>query len=471
VSGLPCGWVATAVGHIAADVSYGYTAKATNQPVGPHMLRITDVQDNRVDWSKVPYCTISANAKPRYLLRRGDLLFARTGATVGKSFRIAGDIPESVFASYLIRVRCEVASLSRYLGHFFRSRDYWSQVTDFSAGIGQPNVNGTKLREIRFPLAPAQEQHRIVDKLDAILARVDACRERLDRVPAILKKFRESVLEAAVSGRLTEEILENVELADVADVIDPHPSHRTPPEMAGGVPYVGIGDIGIDGRIDFATSRKVNRAVLDQHRERYTLRVGDFVFGKIGTLGRATPLPIPQDYTISANVLLIQPRKDNVQSTYLRLVLSAPSILQNVFDTSSATSQAAFGIKKMRSLTVSLPPLARQGEIVRRVDELFSLADGMERRYREVVARVEKLTPAVLAKAFRGELVPQDPEDEPASVLLERIRAERATKEGLAGKGAGRRAGPRDRGRLAANSVRVGAGSKKKGRRVGASSA
>jgi type I restriction enzyme S subunit len=169
------------------------------------MLRITDIQNNKVDWLKVPFCDIAAPDREKYLLQKWDLVFARTGATVGKSFLIRDDVRDSVFASYLIRVRTFQSDVARYLSRFFDSPIYWNQITEFSAGIGQPNVNGSKLKNLRIPLAPLNEQKRIADKLDAVLARVDACRERLDRVPAILKRFRQSVLAAATSGKLTEE--------------------------------------------------------------------------------------------------------------------------------------------------------------------------------------------------------------------------------------------------------------------------
>jgi len=216
---LPQGWAECELGELTSDISYGYTAKASKQPVGPRMLRITDIQDNRVDWDSVPFCKISEHEKVKYVLKNRDLVFARTGATVGKSYLISGDIPESVYASYLIRVRCSIEPMAGYLKHYFRSRDYWDQITDFSAGIGQPNVNGSKLKRLNIPLAPLNEQKRIADKLDTVLARVDSCRERLERVPAILKRFRQSVLAAAISGTLTEEWrAANPHLVDAADL-------------------------------------------------------------------------------------------------------------------------------------------------------------------------------------------------------------------------------------------------------------
>lgn len=121
---MPDSWLETELDQIANDVSYGYTAKSSSKKIGPHLLRITDIQENQVCWSGVPYCEISPDQQRQYGLKTGDLVFARTGATVGKSFLIQDEIPESVFASYLIRVRFQHGIDSKFLAHFFKSHIY-----------------------------------------------------------------------------------------------------------------------------------------------------------------------------------------------------------------------------------------------------------------------------------------------------------------------------------------------------------
>lgn len=100
--GLPEGWELVLLDTISEDISYGYTASSVVEPIGPKMLRITDIQNNTVNWQLVPYCQIDEKKKPQYLMKAGDLVFARTGATVGKSYLIKNDVPDSVYASYLI---------------------------------------------------------------------------------------------------------------------------------------------------------------------------------------------------------------------------------------------------------------------------------------------------------------------------------------------------------------------------------
>ncbi|ELA9722130.1 restriction endonuclease subunit S [Vibrio parahaemolyticus] len=297
------------------------------------------------------------------------------------------------------------------------------------------------LKECAVKVAPLPEQKRIVEKLDEVLAQVDTIKARLDGIPDLLKRFRQSVLASAVSGKLTEEWRElqkvsvlwrDITLKDAAHIQDPHPSHRTPKVVEGGVPYVSTGDLREDGSIDFEGARKVSFDILKEHNERYTLKEGDFVFGKIGTLGKATVLPMGIDYTLSANVILIQPELELTIPKYIQYFLSSPTTMEEIARQANSTSQAAFGIKKMRAFNCSLPTKEEQKEIVRLVDQYFAFADTIEAQVKKAQQRVDNLTQSILAKAFRGELVPQDPNDEPADKLLERIAKARAEAEALA---------------------------------------
>jgi type I restriction enzyme, S subunit len=201
---IPETWSVTELGDISSAIQYGFTTKAVTQPIGPRFLRITDIQNNSVNWEHVPFCKVDGINKNKYLLEQGDLLFARTGATVGKSYLISGKIPESIFASYLIRVKIQSKIEPKYISYFFKSTNYWRQISESSAGIGQPNVNGTKLSKIKVPVAPLNEQKRIVAEIEKQFSRLDEAVENLKRVKANLKRYKASVLKAAVEGKLTE---------------------------------------------------------------------------------------------------------------------------------------------------------------------------------------------------------------------------------------------------------------------------
>jgi type I restriction enzyme, S subunit len=238
-------------------------------------------------------------------------------------------------------------------------------------------------------------------------------------------KYKESILLSGVTFPQVPKEWNVITLDLIADAVDPQPSHRTPPEIENGIPYIGIGDIGKDELIDFEASRKVSQTILEEHNLRYQLRKGDFIFGKIGTLGKPFILPEPYSYALSANVILIQPRSEYVLDEWLFYFMKTPLVEKILVDNSRSTSQSAFGIKKIRMMPVLVPSIQEQKEILLAVKKTVSSLHSLELMYTENHANLQQLDRSILAKAFRGELVPQDPNDEPAAVLLERIRAER----------------------------------------------
>ncbi len=361
----------------------------------------------------------------------GDVLVARMPDPLGRACLMPQMQQRciTVVDVAILRPGCD-SVVPTWLMHMINAPEVRGTIELLSSGTTRRRISRNNLSQIELPIPPFNEQKRISDKLDQLLAAVDSCKTRLDTIPGIIKRFRQSVLTAASSGELMagvngfsrdsliQEVFENI-----ADVIDTHPSHRTPAEVEGGVPYIGIGDVDALGQIDFTRSKKVDWAVFSEHQQRYRIEEGDFIFGKIGTLGKPTKLPIGIKYTISPNVLLIKPKRKSVNPDFLCILMGSPAFLNEVAGASVATSQAAFGIKKMRKLQVTIPSIEKQLEIVRRVEALFVVADRLEARYQAACAQVNQLTPSLLAKAFRSGLVPQEPNDEPASVLLARIKS------------------------------------------------
>jgi type I restriction enzyme S subunit len=153
-------WLSEIVGDIS-DLRYGFTESANWDPVGPKFLRITDIQDGSVDWDSVPYCRISDSEKEAQLLEDGDLVFARTGATTGKSFLVTNP-PISVCASYLIRLRPNQSKVNpHYLSIFFQSEDYWRQIMAGTSGSAQGGVNASKLSKLKIDIPPLSTQTEI----------------------------------------------------------------------------------------------------------------------------------------------------------------------------------------------------------------------------------------------------------------------------------------------------------------------
>jgi len=196
---LPEGWAWTRLSNICASIEYGLSYSAKKDGENKY-LRITDIQDGEVNWENVPYVTI-APGEERFYLRSGDIVFARTGATVGKSFLIMKVPERSVFASYLIRISPIDCRISQYISFFFGSSFYWKQITNTSVGTGQPNCNGTKLANLLIPFPPLKVQEKINANLQNIL-------------PVVMRIGREQKKISFVATALKREILKSFFASD-----------------------------------------------------------------------------------------------------------------------------------------------------------------------------------------------------------------------------------------------------------------
>ncbi len=199
---IPNVWSWTDIRSISIKIHYGYTASSNLEEVGPKLLRITDIQNNKVSWNEVPYCQIENEQKDKYLLKEGDFVFARTGATVGKSFLILGEIPEAVFASYLIRIKINTKVNNKYVSYFFNTLSYWQQISEGQVGIGQPNVNAQVLSRILLPLTNLEEQKQIVEEIESRFSIVDKIEEVIDQNLKMTESLRQSILKKAFEGKL-----------------------------------------------------------------------------------------------------------------------------------------------------------------------------------------------------------------------------------------------------------------------------
>lgn len=306
---------------------------------------------------------------------------------------------------------------------------------DVITGSTQPQITQENLKKVQIGLPPLNEQTRIAQKLDELLAQIDTLKARIDAIPALLKRFRQSVLAAAVSGRLTEEWRSESGL--------PSPSSKKFEDLLKdknklsygvlkpgdadeqGVPMVRVMDIGDWGRINNAGIFRISKTLSDEFK-RTILEKGDVLLSVMATIGRAAIVP---DYLVGGNVnraLAVIKLGDRISSEFAFFQIISPQFQAEFVEKQLGSAQKRINLSDLREFTVLLPSREEQTEIVRRVEQLFAFADQLEARVKAAQTRIDRLTQSILAKAFRGELVPQDPNDEPASVLLERIKAQRA---------------------------------------------
>ena len=322
---------------------------------------------------------------------------------------------------------------------------YWLLIfTDLrqnDSSSAQPVISGQKVYPIKVKLPPLAEQKRIVEKLDEVLAQVDTIKARLDGIPAILKRFRQSVLASAVSGKLTEKWLGskalNWPLSPLKALTSKIGSGSTPrggqtAYKAEGIPLVRSMNIHstyikYDGLafIDDAQAEKLNNAKIE---------LNDVLLNITGaSIGRVNLAPAAFiGGRVNQHVAIIRCDSEKLLPRYLQVLIASPSKQKWILGENYGATRQALTKGMIEEIAVNLPKIEEQKEIVRLVDNYFELADTIEAQVKKAQARVDNLTQSILAKAFRGELVPQDPNDEPADKLLERIAQARLDAETLA---------------------------------------
>jgi type I restriction enzyme S subunit len=198
IEGVPEGWERKTLSEASESVNYGYTESAQTEEVGPKYLRITDIVPSFIDWSTVPYCPITERKKEKFSLREGDIVVARTGATVGYAKRLNKRHPEAVFASYLVRFRLSPKVSSIFIGTFIESDDYKAYVKSRIGGAAQPNANAKVLGDVKI-LIPS---HQLQKEFDEIVSKLIDQKEILQIQNQKLKQTRDLLLPKLMSGEV-----------------------------------------------------------------------------------------------------------------------------------------------------------------------------------------------------------------------------------------------------------------------------
>ncbi len=199
---VPKGWVWTEIAEIASSINYGVNESA--KVSGKYrLLRITDIQNGKVSWESVPFTDYPEEKAKSFELSDGDILFARTGATVGKSYLVESAPKNAIYASYLIRIQYSNLISSQYIKYFFESGYYWEQISSSSVGVGQPNVNGTSLGKLKLPLPPVAEQKRITIEAQKWISIIDELEYESEHLSDHIDATKSKILDLAIHGKVT----------------------------------------------------------------------------------------------------------------------------------------------------------------------------------------------------------------------------------------------------------------------------
>lgn len=424
---LPPSWALTTLG---AVTDYGKTVKVepADIPSGAWVLELEDIEK---DSSRILKRLSQSERQSQSTKNRfdpGDVLYGKLRPYLNKV--VIADAP-GFCTTEIVPVHAGPALEPRYLFHWLKHPAFLKYVGAASHGMSMPRLGTDAGRAAPLVLAPRPEQTRIADQLDTLLARIQACQDRLEAIPALLKRFRKSVLSSALSGQLTAawrgeqgiglESWSARTIADVAEVGTGSTPLRSNSNYyaATGTPWVTSAATGRPF-IDSADQHVTEAAIAEHRLKLYrpgTLLVAMYGEGK--TRGQVTELRI--DATINQACAAITVDQRQANPAFVKLVLL--SQYEQTRAMAEGGAQPNLNLSKVRGIPLNLPPGPEQVEIVRRVAQLFAFADSIESRVATATIKTRKLPPLTLAKAFRGELVPQDPTDEPASALLAKLKA------------------------------------------------
>jgi type I restriction enzyme S subunit len=425
---LPVGWTRCLLGDV---VDYGKTYKAEPSTI-PNQAWVLELEDIEKDSSRLLERLSFAERKSKStknVFNTGDVLYGKLRPYLNKV--ILAD-RQGFCSTEIIPLPPGGALEAGYLFYWLKSPEFLAYTSEVSHGINMPRLGTEAGRNAPFVLAPLNEQRRIAAKLDTTLAAVDACRQRLDGVAAILKRFRQAVLAAATSGKLTrewreerscEEAWQQKTIDQIANVGTGSTALRSNPAFydSSGIPWITSAATSaelITSASEFVTEEGQAASRLRIYPEG-TLLVAMYGEGK--TRGQVSELGIAA--TINQACAAIHDPIEPYLIPFIKIVLKANYLEMRIL--AEGGNQPNLNLSKIKQFPIALPSKDEVFEICDRVETFFTLADQLEARLTAARKVVDRLTPALLAKAFRGKLVPQDPGDEPASVLLERIRAAR----------------------------------------------
>jgi type I restriction enzyme, S subunit len=446
---LPHGWESELLGELASLITKGTTpttAGHSYRTEGIPFIKVENMDKNGVNLSSVKqYIDETAHESlKRSQFKENDVLFSIAG-TIGKTALVG--------KRHLPANTNQAVAIIRGVTDYFEPRFLRQQLRatadqifqDKARGGAMNNISLADLKSVDILVPPYAEQTRIADKLDQLLAQVDTLKARVDAIPSILKRFRQSLLAAAVSGKLTEEWRESSsylvstdgfryesswEYLVIENVADVKGGKRLPKgeklvSYETDFPYIKAGQLKNGG------VEPLKQEYLEEHVQkqisRYTVNTDDAYITIVGAcIGDAGLIPAAYDgANLTENAAKLCNYKREVIPAYLSIWLRSKNLQELIQFEIKSGAQGKLALKRIKTLPIPLPEYEEQHEIVRLVEQYFTFADQVEARVNAAQKQINHLTQSILAKAFRGELVDQDPNDESASVLLDRIKAER----------------------------------------------
>ena len=400
---VPGNWCWVKVADISSVIVYGVSESAKSEGKFK-LLRITDIQDNAVNWNTVPYTDYPESKSENYILQAGDILFARTGATVGKSYLVDDAVPENaIYASYLIKVRVSNMIIPQYVKYFFESGFYWEQIANNSVGVGQPNVNGSSLGNLWVPIPPIQEQRRIVDKLVSWCLMIDKLSVNQELITQQIEELRNHILNLAISGKLVAQEPSDEPAIELLKRINPlfSPTHNRHYEnkpflipdswlwvigkdlflpMKNCKPsgdyfkYIDIDSI--DNQDCVIKCPKVLPVTAAPSRATRYTQVGDILFSMVRPYLKNIAIVTEGNCIASTGFYVCSPN-EALFSKYCYYLMISPYVINGLTQFMKGDNSPSINNAHISEWLYPLPPLNEQKRIVQKIDEIFNYLDSI----------------------------------------------------------------------------------------------
>ena len=418
---IPNSWAWFRWGNVSFQIQYGYNAPAQDKG-RIRMVRITDIQNNKVVWNTVPYCDIDEDSISEYQLYPNNILFARTGGTVGKSFLVETVEEEAVFAGYLIRTSFSSHISAKYMKYFMDSQLYWKQLRDGTTATAQPNCNAKTLSKMIVPIPPLAEQQRIVEKIDQAFSVLDIIDTLQAQYANNLTTLKAKLIDAAIQGKLTEQLPEDGTAEELYEKIQeekqalikagkikkekPLPEIRedeTLFEIPKNWKWIRWGDI-----VNIVSARRVHKAdwresgvpfyrareiaklaedgfvqndlfiseeLFSEFSKTGVPKENDLMVSAVGTLGRTYVVKSSDRFYYKDASVLCFENFGNINPYFLAFAMKSEMMRRQIDNNSGGTTVDTLTMVRMIRYLLALPPLAEQNRIVTRLNEILRMIE------------------------------------------------------------------------------------------------
>lgn len=417
MSQLPLGWSKATIGEVC-DLVNGKAFKPSDwSESGLPIVRIQNLNRPNAKFNH-----FDGEIEDRFLVECGDLLFAWSG-TPGTSFGAhVWNGPKAVLNQHIFNVRFDKKTLDRTFFSHAINQTLDEQIAKAHGGVGLRHVTKGKFEETEISIPPLIEQQRIVEKIDSLTDKSRRARDHLDHIPRLAEKYKQAVLDLAFSH-----VAERARLLEMVESERgiPYGIVQTGTPYEGGVPTVRCGDIK-DFHVGLNQLKRVDPKI-ERGYQRTRLKGGEVLIAIRGSVGETCVVPVQlAGCNISREVAMI-PTKSDVSPQFVMYFLASSEAKRFILGNTKGVAQQGINLRDLKKLPTPDCSFCEQLAVVTRIETAFTWIDRLAANTASARRLLDHLDQLVLAKAFKGELVSQDPSDEPASILLERIRAERIT--------------------------------------------